>query len=380
MNSSPIPAGRRFRAVVIGVSIHLGIVIACCLVAAAPASAATFVFDCADDRYVSRPAGVAHQFQAPLRAVPPGDDMVEVSFEPHLPEGWYAQWRQQSQGPWFFEAQQITLPAGQMDWLQIEIVPDGAAGIGWVDLTIRAAGDPYEVARCTYTLFSGRPVPEVDFTIECLDNVRYVGEPYTYFEFHSPLANHLSVADTLIVQMFAEMPEGWDMHFCHGGICYNPYAEFPVLPDAPDSLTIMSWVGDLPGRGAVDLMLQSKRNPSLARYCSYRAFFGEGSVESADPLPTAARAAIRAAVSPNPASGVVSFTLRHPGAPTGVLSIFGIDGQLIRRYDSVELRSGDATLRWDGRDAAGAALPSGLYPYRFEAGGEVVRGRIVLAR
>ncbi len=346
------------------------------------ASAATFHFDCAADRYVSRPMGQAHQFQAPLRAIPPGDDMVEVVFEPQLPVGWYAQWRQESQGPWYFESQVITLSAGLLDRLIIEIVPDPtAAGTGWIDVAIRAAGDPYEVARCTYTLFSGRPVPEVDFEIECLDNVRYVDEPYTYFEFHSPLANHLAATDTLIVRMFGEVPEGWDMHFCHGGICYNPYAEFPVLPNAPDSLTIMCWVGEFAGQGAADLVLQSKRNPSLAHYCSYRAFLeAPASVDPANPLPSSARASFQATVSPNPTAGATTLHLRHPAAEAGVLSIFGVDGKLVFRYDGIELRSGAATIRWDGRDAASAALPSGLYPYRFEAGGEVLSGRIVLAR
>jgi hypothetical protein len=346
------------------------------LATVAYAGAAVFTFDCPEDRYISKPVGQSHQFRAPLRGLQAGGHAVLVTFQPHVPGTWFAQWRQQSTGPVYFGDQQITLNGGLQDRLDIDIFPDaGSPGMGWVDVSIRAVEDPYEIARCTFTLFSGVPVPPVDFHIDCRESARWVTEPQ-YFEFHSPLVNHLSVTDTLMVTLETQLVDGWDMHFHHAGVCHLSYAECPIAPNSPDSIVIMCYVAETPGSSAADMFLQSKRNPSLVQSCGYRAYLQQP--QGVEPV-----ASFRAGdvfVVPNPSSREAAFLLRRSAAESGALGIFSADGRVVREFPRLDLQRGVTRVGWDGRDAGGRTVPPGIYFYRWLSGESVLRGTLVRTR
>jgi hypothetical protein len=349
---------------------------ALCSVASGPVAAMHFAFDCINERYISKPVGQSHEFRAPIQGIPPGDRPVLVTFKPHIPDSWLAQWTQFSTGQTHFGTDQIVLIGGYSDRLDIEFFPDPSTpGKGWVDVTIASVEDPYERTRCTFTLFSGLPVPAVDFEIDCQDNVRWVEEAQ-YFEFHSPLRNHLPEADSLMVLIIPDLVEGWDMHFCHGGICYNPYGEFPVASESPDSIVIMCYVSEIPGSSGIDMILQSKRNPSLAQYCSYRAYLQQP--QGVEPAEVAKAPDLR--VRPNPSSQATSFTWARAGSGSAALSLFRADGRLVREFPAIDLARGGAAIRWDGRDQSGAAVSPGIYFYRWSAGEETIRGTLVRTR
>jgi hypothetical protein len=343
---------------------------------AGPASAFHFIFDCPENRYLRVEPGQAHQFSSPIQAVPPGNDRVEVTFQPHLPNGWFTQWGLRSSNETFISDAQVDLAVGLQDRLDIDVVTEyGVPGYGWIDVTIRSTEDPYDVAHCTYTLYAGVPIPPVNWDIDCTNSTLYLQDPYSYFEIHNPLVNRLPVPDTLLVQMVCDLPDQWGMHFHHGGLCYSEHAELQIPPlSAPDSMIIMGGISDVPGVGAGDMILQSKRNPSLARYCHYRVNFN--SPEAApDPTTVVNSAAVR--VAPNPSAGETAFFFRQSAQTSGTLSIFGADGRLVRSFPRIVLAEGTGTVRWDGRDQRGVTVPPGIYFYRFGAGSAASRGTIV---
>jgi hypothetical protein len=343
---------------------------------AAPAAASHFVFDCPDNRYVSKPLGQMWQFQSPIQAVAPGNDPVAVTFTPHLPQGWAAQWTLQSTGDSYLTDDVITLVAGIQDRLNVQIYPDATSPrYGWVDITIRSLDDPSEYTQCTYTLYSGMPVLETDWTIDCTENIIYQDAP-VYFELHNPVFNNLTVPDTLLVHMVNSMPWGWDTHFHWDGVCYYPEAQLRMHPmGVRDSLVIMGFPGETAGVGLSDVTLQSKRNPSITRYCHYRIILhtpGAASTVAAD------RPGVR--VEPNPSSAETAFQLRHPGETSANLSIFGADGRLVRSFTGIGLTAGIGAARWDGRDRQGVTVAPGIYYYRLTAGDAVHRGTLVRTR
>lgn len=91
--------------------------------------------------------------------------------------------------------------------------------------------------------------------------------------------------------------------------------------------------------------------------------------------------AMRALPSQNPSRGPVRFALHVPPSPLGSrgfdFSLFGPDGRLLRRAQVGSLWPGERTYQWDGRDASGGALESGIYFYRFHGEGASVTGRIL---
>jgi hypothetical protein len=349
------------------------------LVLAGPVSAFRFVFDCPEDRYLSVVPGQTHQFGSPIQAVAPGNHRVAVTFRPHLPAGWSAHWGLRSTGMTYTSDAQLDLVADVLDRLDVDVTSIwGETGYGWIDLTVRSTEDPAEVAYCTYTLYAGLPVPEVNWDIDCTSSTLYVQDPWAYFEIHNPLVNRLSVPDTLLVEMVYDLPPLWGMHFHHHGVCFPDHAELPLHPlGAPDSMVIMGGISDVAGMGIGEMMLQSKRNPSLAKYCHYRVIYNS---PAGIPGPTAALSTAATRVTPNPSAGETVFSLRQAAQPPGTLSIFGADGRLVRSFPQIAIADGNRSIRWDGRDQQGVIVSPGIYFYRFGSGPAMSRGTIVRSR
>jgi hypothetical protein len=83
---------------------------------------------------------------------------------------------------------------------------------------------------------------------------------------------------------------------------------------------------------------------------------------------------------PSPSSGEVVIRYHLPSTASGLLEIFDPSGALVRRVAQPSQPSGWNEIRWNGRDEAGRAVPSGVYMTRIEMDGRVTEGRIVLAR
>ncbi len=63
------------------------------------------------------------------------------------------------------------------------------------------------------------------------------------------------------------------------------------------------------------------------------------------------------------------------------LAIYDLMGREVRRIERTGLAAGRWNLEWDGRDADGARLPSGLYFYRVGwDDGTAATGRLVRTR
>jgi hypothetical protein len=82
-----------------------------------------------------------------------------------------------------------------------------------------------------------------------------------------------------------------------------------------------------------------------------------------------------APASPNPFRLATTLRFTLPVRGTARLRIFDLNGRLVRS-SAEELKAGPHTFIWDGRNAAGTALPSGTYFVRLEQGGRQLVRRI----
>jgi hypothetical protein len=110
-----------------------------------------------------------------------------------------------------------------------------------------------------------------------------------------------------------------------------------------------------------------------------------GFLSRAFPTPAAETpppARLAALWSPNPFNPTVTLRLAVPGTvPVHVrVDVFDARGRLVRRLADGVMPAGTATRTWDGRDSDGRVLPSGIYVYRVDAGGETARGKLTLVR
>ena len=83
---------------------------------------------------------------------------------------------------------------------------------------------------------------------------------------------------------------------------------------------------------------------------------------------------------PNPfnPSTTIRFTL--PEASPVRLAVYDINGRLVRTLLGQTLPSGHHSVVWDGRDAIGREVASGVYVYRLTAPQGVVTKRMTLLR
>jgi hypothetical protein len=80
---------------------------------------------------------------------------------------------------------------------------------------------------------------------------------------------------------------------------------------------------------------------------------------------------------PNPfnASTTIRFSIPGDGAQSVTLSIYNAAGPRVTTLVSSDLTPGEYTASWDGTDASGATVGSGVYLYRLRAGDDFVETR-----
>ncbi len=95
---------------------------------------------------------------------------------------------------------------------------------------------------------------------------------------------------------------------------------------------------------------------------------------------TQLRQQIKTSVTPSPAkaSAEVEYTLEEPSYT--IINVFDANGRLIKNVYSGSQDQGSHSIMWDGKDADGNKLNSGVYFVRIQSGNMIGSQRIVLAK
>jgi hypothetical protein len=95
------------------------------------------------------------------------------------------------------------------------------------------------------------------------------------------------------------------------------------------------------------------------------SFEGPDSPEAAPNLPTTFELGQNY---PNPFNPSTRITISVPEASSWSLGVFNVRGQLVRRFDGATNGAAFVNVAWDGRDAHGNPVATGVYLYRVRAG------------
>jgi flagellar hook assembly protein FlgD len=87
-------------------------------------------------------------------------------------------------------------------------------------------------------------------------------------------------------------------------------------------------------------------------------------------------------VSPNPTRAGASIRLVTPGAgPRDArVTVYDLRGALVATPLDGPAGPGATVVTWDGRDAQGRDVPSGVYFVRAESAGEIVARKVLVLR
>ncbi len=82
----------------------------------------------------------------------------------------------------------------------------------------------------------------------------------------------------------------------------------------------------------------------------------------------------------NPISGATEIAFEVPATVEAQLAVYDVTGRTVRAFGEQAYGPGTHLVRWDGRDAAGSPVPSGVYFYRLQAGDLTATRMLVMTR
>ncbi|MBN2465428.1 T9SS type A sorting domain-containing protein [candidate division WOR-3 bacterium] len=174
------------------------------------------------------------------------------------------------------------------------------------------------------------------------------------------------VAPKAVVRNFGTSEETFLTRFTIG-TSYTDTITATVATGASDTLTFMDWTADSIGTFAIRCTteLAGDENPAddlCQKSIVVAALTG---LEGSEVLPAAFSLD---QVLPNPTGGRTSIRYGLPGPVAVRLSVYSTAGTLVRRVATGVQTPGWYTATWDGNDARGQKVGTGVYLIRFETG------------
>jgi hypothetical protein len=145
-----------------------------------------------------------------------------------------------------------------------------------------------------------------------------------------------------------------------------------LLPWAADQYLVwsvsdpVSWKERV--RNAAIYEYQHNRNPFVDHPEFVSAIYDSNNVTGVVRPDASSRTLLRA-IGPNPFQGRTTVAYDLPRRGGVALRVYDVGGRLVRVLVSEVQEAGAHTVEWDGRNAAGAMITSGLYFVRLESGG-----------
>jgi hypothetical protein len=149
-----------------------------------------------------------------------------------------------------------------------------------------------------------------------------------------------------------------------------------LFGSAPDSILVAALGYATPDGGALAAQAPSGNGNGNVERAEYAVLDLSGSAVPAAPVEGVRLFPIH----PNPWSDSATFRFHLPTRAFVDAAVYDVRGRLVARLGLGELPAGEQRIRWDGLDASGSPLPSGVYFVRLEALGERVERKTVLVR
>ena len=83
---------------------------------------------------------------------------------------------------------------------------------------------------------------------------------------------------------------------------------------------------------------------------------------------------------PNPFNPETTIRYHLPEQATVTLTVYNLEGQLIRKLESGQRNAGTYEVIWDSRDDNGRQVASGVYFYRLQAGEFIAVKKLILMK
>lgn len=160
---------------------------------------------------------------------------------------------------------------------------------------------------------------------------------------------------------------------------WNQQHDYPGAREG-DLITVQTWCPSTLVASPVRVQSQRGIDPVFSdRDYVTSLVLGEPPLPAQNPLPTPPSEFALMKVFPNPATGPLQFRFQLPRGTDVQAQIFDAAGRMVQHLQK-NLSSGERSIYWDGRDARGVLVPSGIYYARLLANGEVQTRQFQMVR
>ncbi|MBD3334778.1 MAG: T9SS type A sorting domain-containing protein [Candidatus Eisenbacteria bacterium] len=144
----------------------------------------------------------------------------------------------------------------------------------------------------------------------------------------------------------------------------------PANPQPLESMELPEFLNDIFIRGAEIFIADFTAGVQIVRNTQIASSLDDGAVDGG----------LRLQASANPFTGGTAVRYVLPEAAFVTLSVYDVEGRLVRRLHDGRQSAGSHQARWDGRGEDGRAVPAGVYLYRLERAGQAATARVVRLR
>jgi subtilisin-like proprotein convertase family protein len=265
---------------------------------------------------------------------------------------------------------------------------------------IVASKDGWSTEAETVTLTGGQHLADVDFTLMPVTEATLCRQPHLAIPDNNPagvtdlmpvalggatvtsVEVHVDITHTYIGDLIVRLtsPRGTTviLHNMTGGTAENIHAWYPTEIQPAQSLD--AFIGE-PTDGNWALFVSDNAGVDVGTLNEWCLRIRYGTVTGVDPAgaPLPAAVALTANV-PNPFNPAtrIEFALPRPSAVD--LAIFDVGGRRIETLATGLWPAGRHQVVWQGRDANGDRVASGLYFYRLAVDGEMLTRRMLLLK
>jgi hypothetical protein len=186
-----------------------------------------------------------------------------------------------------------------------------------------------------------------------------------------------------VIRTDNQIPNGWSSSLCIG-VCFPPEADSidaPILNAGQDTLLeLLVNVDDIPGTGTVTLKVKNILDPTDFEIKDFTLTTIPAAVKKADMSITGQYRLYSNYPNPFNSSTNISFEIGGQSAQRTIVIIYNVVGQRIRRIHDGILSPGLHEMNWDGRDALGRPVSSGIYFIELRTEQQFLMGKMFLLK
>ena len=214
------------------------------------------------------------------------------------------------------------------------------------------------------------------------------GTPGNTILFHTYLINNTAAQIELrVIRTVNNLAAGWTSSFCVGGItgvCYAPFFDTvpdPVVVNAASQLELAIDIHTslTPDQGDITVRVEEWNTPSSFFTESFTASTMAIKIRHSLPLTGEYRLYTNY---PNPfnPSTTIPFEIGGKKTQRTLIVVYNVVGQMIKKIFDGHLTPGVHQVNWDGRDALGRSLSSGIYFIELRTEEQFMMGKMFLLK